>query len=171
MIYFCQYKHNRKRKLLRSMINNSILNIMLFTGRANLALAVSILNRNCQKPFGLPFIYDKWTAFFRKQYKVKYTDQKCPNQQFSSTAFQFIHTISKYSAIYVNCTRFSTLAKTYQLHTMPILKNRFAMCSACCLKVKKTVSRFVRSFFGRIYGAPICFRFYLTFRNSLGIST
>ena len=94
---------------------------------------------------------------------MKYTDQKCPNQQFSSTAFQFIHTISKYSAIYVNCTRFSTLAKTYQLHTMPILKNRFAMCSACCLKVKKTVSRFVRSFFGRIYGAPICVWLYLTF--------
>ena len=28
---------------------------------------------------------------------------------------------------------------------------------------KKT--KFVSSFFGRIYGAPICFRFYLTFRS------
>ena len=33
----------------------------------------------------------------------------------------------------------------------------------CCEKQKSKQNKFVRLFFGRIYGAQICFRFYLTF--------
>ena len=34
----------------------------------------------------------------------------------------------------------------------------------CCKKQKSKQNKFVRSFVRKIYGAPICFRFYLTFR-------
>ena len=37
------------------------------------------------------------------------------------------------------------------------------ICFVCREKQKSKQNKFVRSFFGRIYGAPICFWFYLTF--------
>ena len=40
-------------------------------------------------------------------------------------------------------------------------KTNKQICFVCREKQKQ--NKFIRSFFGRIYGAPICFRFYLTF--------
>ena len=39
------------------------------------------------------------------------------------------------------------------------------ICFVCREKQKSKQNKFVCSFFGRIYIAPICFQFYLTFRN------
>ena len=42
------------------------------------------------------------------------------------------------------------------------------LCFICCEKQKSKQNKFFRSFFGRIYGAPISFRFYLTFMAFTG---
>ena len=40
------------------------------------------------------------------------------------------------------------------------------ICFVCCEKQKRKQNKFAWSFFGRIYRAPICFLFYLTFKSS-----
>ena len=45
-------------------------------------------------------------------------------------------------------------------------KRNELICFVCCKKQKSKQNKFVCSFFGRNYGATICFRFYLTFKKS-----
>ena len=45
-------------------------------------------------------------------------------------------------------------------------KTNERICFVCHEKQKSKQNKFVHSFFGRIYGVPICFRFYLTFSAS-----
>ena len=47
------------------------------------------------------------------------------------------------------------------------LKLKFQVSSISGLLLQKNTPKFVRSFFWRIYGAPICFWFYLTFINNI----
>ena len=50
-------------------------------------------------------------------------------------------------------------------------KRNERICFVCCELQKSKQNKFVRSFFGRIYSAPICFRFYLTLRSCYRISS
>ena len=46
-----------------------------------------------------------------------------------------------------------------------ILTKNKRICFVCFFAFHSKQNKFVRSFFGRIYGASICFWFYLTFKN------
>ena len=65
---------------------------------------------------------------------------------------------------------FSILGKGQIKPKAVLVRRRFSqktneqICFVCREKQKSKQNKFVCSFFGRIYGASICFRFYLTFR-------